>query len=109
MNKVYSSHSGDGHVNLAADQYILSRYRSGAYSGVTLYFYVNSNAVIIGRNQNAWRECNTERMGEDGVQLVRRHTGGGAVYHDSGNLNFSFITNEKLYDKQRFNSVIINA
>ena len=108
-NSIYISRSGDGHVNLATDQFILERYRRGLMRGVTLYFYVNDNAVIIGRNQNAWRECNIERMKEDGVQLVRRHTGGGAVYHDGGNLNFSFITNEKLYDRARFDSVIIRA
>ena len=108
-NSIYISPSGDGHVNLAADQFILDRYRRGLMRGVTLYFYVNTNAVIIGRNQNAWRECNIGKMKEDGVQLVRRHTGGGAVYHDEGNLNFSFITNEKLYDKARFDSVIIRA
>ena len=109
MNKLFISRSGDGHVNLAADEFILEQYRRGIYGGVTLYFYVNSAAVIIGRNQNAWRECNIARMEEDGVQLVRRHTGGGAVFHDGGNLNFSFITNEKLYDKERFTKVILSA
>lgn len=109
MNTVFVSRSGDGHINLATDEYLLEQYRSGKMTGITLYFYVNSNAVIIGRNQNAWRECNIERMEADGVQLVRRHTGGGAVYHDGGNLNFSFISNEKLYDKDRQNLVIIRA
>lgn len=109
MEHLLVSRSGDGHVNLATDEYLLEQYRSGSMEGVTLYFYVNTNAVIIGRNQNAWRECNTRAMEEDGVQLVRRHTGGGAVYHDAGNLNFSFITDERHYDKDRFNSVIIAA
>lgn len=109
MNSIYISRSGDGHRNLATDEYVLEQYRRGNMSGVTLYFYINSNAVIIGRNQNAWRECDERRMNEDGVQLVRRHTGGGAVYHDAGNLNFSFITNEKLYDKERQTRVILDA
>lgn len=109
MNGIYISPTGDGYYNLAADRYLLEQYRQGVMQGVTLYFYVNSNAVIIGRNQNAWRECNIEKMNRDGVQLVRRHTGGGAVYHDSGNLNFSFITDESRYDKERQTRVIISA
>ena len=109
MNGIYISSVGDGHNNLAADEYLLELYRQGSMHGVTLYFYVNTNAVIIGRNQNAWRECNIEKMRRDGVQLVRRHTGGGAVYHDSGNLNFSFITDESSYDKERQTRVILNA
>ena len=109
MNTIYASRSGDGHVNLATDEYLLEQYRLGNMEGVTLYFYVNDDAVIIGRNQNAWTECDMERMEREGVLLVRRHTGGGAVYHDRGNLNFSFITNEKLYDKERQNGVILKA
>ena len=109
MNRIVVSKNGSGFFNLAADEYLLELHRRGDLSGVTLYFFVNSNAVIIGRNQNAWRECGTEAMERDGVQLVRRHTGGGAVYHDDGNLNFSFITNERLYDKDRLNRVVIEA
>lgn len=48
-------------------------------------------------------------MDADGVQLVRRHSGGGAVFHDNGNLNFSFITDEKHYDLNRQMRVILNA
>ncbi|MCR5808824.1 MAG: lipoate--protein ligase [Clostridiales bacterium] len=109
MNRIVISRTGDGVKNLATDEYILEKYRTGEYEGVTLYFYVNDASVIIGRNQNAWRECAVDSMEEDGVQLVRRHTGGGAVYHDGGNLNFSFITNEKLYDKERQTGVILKA
>ena len=108
-NRIYISKTGDGYMNLAVDEYILQLYHSGKLSGVTLYFYVNENAVIIGRNQNAWRECNVDLMEMDSVQLVRRHTGGGAVYHDRGNLNFSFITDEKHYDKARQTGVIAAA
>ena len=108
-NYIYNSTTGDGYMNLSVDQYILHRYRNGSMKGVTMYFYVNDNAVIIGRNQNAWRECRVEAMQADGVQLVRRHTGGGAVYHDRGNLNFSFITNEKHYNVKRQTEVIARA
>lgn len=74
-----------------------------------LHFYVNQNAVIIGKNQNPWKECNLSRMEEDGVQLVRRITGGGAVYHDEGNLNFSFITGKDRYDVQKQLELILRA
>lgn len=105
-NYIYISNTGDGCVNLAADGFFLDTVKKG---DVILYFYVNTRAVIIGRNQNAWKECNLANMERDGVQLVRRHTGGGAVCHDEGNLNFSFIMNEKDYDLDRQMKVITSA
>lgn len=105
-NYIYSSLSGDGWMNLAVDEFFIENIKK---NDIVLYFYVNSNAVIIGRNQNAWKECNLEAMEKDGVQLVRRHTGGGAVYHDNGNLNFSFIMHENNYSKERQFKVILNA
>ncbi len=105
-NYIYSAPTGDGWLNLARDGYFLENNKKG---DVILYCYVNKNAVIIGRNQNAWKECSIANMDADGVQLVRRHSGGGAVFHDNGNLNFSFITDEKHYDLNRQMRVILNA
>ena len=105
-NYIYSAPTGDGWLNLARDGYFLENNKKG---DVILYFYVNKNAVIIGRNQNAWKECSIANMDADAVQLVRRHSGGGAVFHDNGNLNFSFITDEKHYDLNRQMRVILNA
>lgn len=105
-NYIYNAPTGDGITNVARDSYFLKTLKKDE---MLLYFYVNSNAVIIGRNQNAWRECNLSAMAKDGAQLVRRHTGGGAVFHDCGNLNFSFITNEKHYNLKRQLGVILNA
>lgn len=105
-NYIYSAPTGDGWLNLARDGYFLENNKKG---DVILYFYVNKNAVIIGRNQNAWKECSIANIDADGVQLVRRHSGGGAVFHDNGNLNFSFITDEKHYDLNRQMRVILNA
>ena len=96
----------DGFVNLARDAFFLDSVKKG---DMILYFFINRRAVIIGRNQNAWKECRLEAMERDGVQLVRRHTGGGAVYHDCGNLNFSFITSEWDYDLDRQMGVIISS
>ena len=103
---IYRSNSADGWRNLAADRYFLENL---GREDILLYLYVNENAVIIGKNQNAWKECNVRRMEEEGVQLVRRHTGGGAVYHDCGNLNFSFIMGEENYDLTRQMSVIVRT
>ena len=105
-NYVYISKTGDAARNLAMDAWLLDNVRRGDR---VLYFYVNAKAVINGRHQNAWKECRLSAMERDGVQLVRRHTGGGAVYHDRGNLNFSFITSEKDYDIERQMRVITNA
>ena len=105
-NYIHFSKSHDGYTNLAADGLFLDTLQKG---DIMLYMYVNENAVIIGRNQNAWRECRLMDMERDGVQLVRRHTGGGAVFHDNGNLNFSFIMSEKDYDLQRQFKVVMNA
>ena len=54
-------------------------------------FYINEPSIIIGRNQNTIEEINKEYVDEHGIHVVRRLSGGGAVYHDHGNLNFSFI------------------
>lgn len=105
-NYLYVSPSGDGWRNLAADEYFIDHMGE---NDILLYFYINSNAVIIGRNQNPWAECNLPAMERDNVQLVRRITGGGAVFHDEGNLNFSFIAGEKIYDVERQTGMILSA
>ncbi|MBP3652835.1 MAG: lipoate--protein ligase [Clostridia bacterium] len=105
-NKLYISGSGDGWRNLAVDEYFIDTLGE---EDILLYFYINTNAVIIGRGQNPWAECNLSAMERDGVQLVRRITGGGAVFHDAGNLNFSFIAGEKIYNLERQLGMILNA
>jgi lipoate-protein ligase A len=81
----------DAHVNLALEEYV---FRNKPAAEDCLLFYVNASAIIIGRNQNTIEEVNAEVVAERGIQVVRRVSGGGAVYHDLGNLNFSFITSE---------------
>jgi lipoate-protein ligase A len=63
-----------------------------------LFLYTNTPSVVIGRFQNPWKESRPSRLGE--TALVRRESGGGTVYHDRGNLNFSFIQNNDDYDRQ---------
>ncbi|MGI5936007.1 MAG: lipoate--protein ligase [Oscillospiraceae bacterium] len=102
----YFSPYGDAYRNLAIDEHLLNTLKPGE---AALLFYINHNAVIIGRNQNPWRECNLAALEEDGVQLVRRCSGGGAVYHDRGNLNYSFIAHRDRYDEKRQAGLILSA
>jgi len=106
MNYFLISQTGDAYYNLALDEYLLNTLSE---DDKILYLYVNEKAVIIGRNQNPWIECNLNQLNADGVQLVRRISGGGAVYHDSGNLNFSFICGEKNYDEAHQTWMILKA
>lgn len=105
-NWLYISDTQDGWRNLAADEYFLDHLSP---EDMLLHFYINGSAIIIGQGQNPWAECNLAAMERDGVQLVRRITGGGAVFHDCGNLNFSFIAGEKIYDVQRQLGMILRA
>lgn len=105
-NKLFVSPWTDGWRNLGTDEYFIDTLNP---DDVLLYFYINRNAVIIGRSQNPWAECNLAAMQRDDVQLVRRITGGGAVYHDCGNLNFSFIAGENVYNLDRQMGLILSA
>ncbi|WP_037372841.1 lipoate--protein ligase [Anaerovorax odorimutans] len=89
MHKIFISNSINPYFNLAFEEYLLNNISS---KDNILFLWQNENTIVIGRNQNPWKECNLEELKKQKGKLVRRLSGGGAVYHDLGNLNFTFIS-----------------
>ncbi|KAB2337149.1 lipoate--protein ligase [Cytobacillus depressus] len=99
----------DPRINLAIEEYALKNLdKEQTY----LLFYINEPSIIIGKNQNTIEEINTEYVENKGIHVVRRLSGGGAVYHDLGNLNFSFITKddgESFHNFRKFTEPVVHA
>lgn len=114
---IVHSHSHDPWHNLALEEYLLRKLsleKSGDPAGrdrlaAILYLWQNQDTVVIGRNQNAWAECKTALLEAEGGKLARRTTGGGAVFHDLGNLNFSLLLPQADFDLERNFQMIVDT
>ena len=104
--RIFESSSFDPYINLATEKHLMDITPEGT---CVLYLWQNQNTVVIGRNQNPWLECRSSLLEEEGGRLARRLSGGGAVFHDLGNLNFTFIMRKEDYDLDKQLSVIQQA
>lgn len=117
--QVYTSHSHNPYLNLSAEHFLL---QNSHPESTVLFLYTNDPCIVIGRNQNPWLEVNlgllhggfTARTGAgDGARerlsLVRRRSGGGAVFHDSGNVNFSVICPPAAFDRNKHAEMVVRA
>lgn len=94
-------------MNLALEEVLFRQLK-----GPILYLWQNDNTIVVGKNQNTFQEINADEVKEQNINIVRRLTGGGAVYHDLGNLNFSVIVDIKegeVYEYSSFLEPVIKA
>ena len=104
--RIFTTASVDPYYNLATEKQLMDTTEPGT---CVLYLWQNKNTVVIGRNQNPWLECRNSLLEEEGGKLARRLSGGGAVFHDLGNLNFTFLMCKEDYDLDKQLSVIQTA
>jgi lipoate-protein ligase A len=105
MKKIIISNEFDPYFNIAAENQLFL----DSDEDMHLFLWQNNASVIIGRNQNLYAECNLAYLKEHNIKAVRRFSGGGAVYHDKGNINFTFITKEKVANQEKFIELIQEA
>lgn len=104
--RLFISDSYDPWFNLAVEECI---FRQMPADQRVLFLWRNNDTVVIGRAQNPWKECNTRKMDADNIKLARRSSGGGAVFHDLGNTNFTFMAGKPEYDKTVSTNIILDG
>ncbi|XP_042314340.1 lipoyltransferase 1, mitochondrial [Sceloporus undulatus] len=104
---IIQSASQDIYENLALEDWIHDN--MDLEKRQVLFLWRNSSAVVIGRHQNPWQECNLKFMRQKGIKLARRRSGGGTVYHDPGNINLTFFTNRKKYERMDNLKLVVKA
>ncbi|KAK7421563.1 hypothetical protein QQZ08_009908 [Neonectria magnoliae] len=116
--QVYTSASRDPFLNLSIEHHLLQNTHPDS---TILLLYTNAPCVVFGRNQNPWMEVNLARLAQirdspssvawtgGPVQLVRRRSGGGAVFHDGGNVNFSVICPPAVFDRDKHANMVVRA
>ncbi|KAI8908838.1 hypothetical protein DFJ77DRAFT_433924, partial [Powellomyces hirtus] len=96
---IYVSKVTDPWINLAFEEWLVL-FRKPQSAEDVLYLWRNTKCVVVGRNQNPWKECHLQLMKEEEVPLVRRRSGGGTVYHDIGNTNYTIIMPRDSFDRR---------
>lgn len=109
--QIYHSTSLDPYLNLSIEHHLLTKSHP---TSTLLFLYRNSPSVVIGRNQNPWQETNLSALRTglgptQPVSLVRRRSGGGAVFHDPGNANWSVICPSAVFDRDRHAEMVVRA
>lgn len=104
---VFISQSTNIFVNLALEHWLYRNFNFSKHH--VLLLWRNDPCVVFGRHQNPWLECNIHAAEKEDIPLVRRNSGGGTVYHDNGNLNLTFFTPNKRYNRFYNLTIIKNA
>lgn len=103
---IVESKSLDVYRNLAIEEYLMEHVTD---QGPVLFLWRSDCAVVMGKNQNPWRECRLDRMRDENVPLARRISGGGTVYHDAGNLNYCVIVDRIQYKEAQAYEMVLQA
>ena len=103
---VYLLGSKDPYLNLSIEHYV---YEKSAPESTVLLLYINNPCVVIGRNQNPWLEADLRTIEQHNIPIIRRRSGGGTVFHDHGNVNFSVIYPPSEFTRDKYAELVTRA